>query len=171
MSINVTRLRSVGGVPRPHAHHFARNAAFLAARYKSMAQLVRMMIREQTHHSCLQSVQIYVLCLFKIDIRQYLSHHRRNRYFAFYNVFTHTLFACFAFEPNAVNYVQAYKFASPKSCVQQYEKSVRSVPIKMRNTMIDKLFFLFIRERYAALALVVGVQPLFKTVFFSLYEK
>lgn len=113
MRINGCRYRTRQRMSRPNAYDFTRNTALFAPAYKRMPQLVGVMIREQPLHSCLQSVQIYILCLFKIDIRQYFLHHRRKRYFAFNHVFTHTLFARLTFEPRFVNDFQARKLASP----------------------------------------------------------
>ncbi len=94
-----------------------------------------------------------------------------KRYLTFDNVFTHSLFARFAFEPRSVNDFQACKLASPESRIQQYEKGVSGIFFEICKAMLDKLFFFVVGKCRSALALVVGVQPLFKTVFFSLYEK
>lgn len=161
MRINGCRYRTRQRMSRPNTDYFARNAALFAPAYKRMPQLVGVMIREQPLHSRLQSVQIYVLCLFKIDIRQHTLHHRCKRHFAFDYIFTHTLFACFAFKPRSVNDFQACKLASPKSRVQKHEKRVRGVFFEICKAMIDQLLFFLVSERRSALTLVVWYDHLF----------
>lgn len=87
--------------------------------YKGIAQFVGMVVRKQSFDGCVDGIDVGLLCLLKIYVRQYFAHHRGNRYPAGNDAIPHFLFACVAFQPAFIEDAQRFEFTAAHSRIKQ----------------------------------------------------
>lgn len=114
--------------------------------YKGIAQFVRVMVREQSFDGCVDGIDVGQFRLFKIYVRQDLSHHRGNGDLAGNDAIPHFLFACVAFQPAFIEDAQRFEFTSAHSRIKQDKQCAGCRKFGMSNTVFNKLFLFLIGE-------------------------
>ena len=88
--------RAAQRVARPDAYDLACNAGLFTTADEGVAQLVRVVVGQQSLHARGNGVEVGVLSFLKVDIGEYLFHRWCERNLPKYNVLPQPLFARFA---------------------------------------------------------------------------
>ena len=102
--------RAAQTVSCPDAHDLACNAGLFTTADEGVAQLVRVMVGQQSLHARGNGVEVGVLRFLKVDIGQHFFHLRCERNLPKYDVLSKPFLARFALQPLIVDDLDAFEF-------------------------------------------------------------
>ena len=153
--------RAAQRVARPDADDLACYAGLFTTADEGVAQLVRVVVRQQSLHARRNSVEVGVLRFLKVDIREYLFHLRCERNLPKHDILPQPFLARFALQPLAVDDLDTCKLGFSQTEIEKNKQSVRTFDVLVRLAVIDEPCLFVFGERFALLGLVGGQYDLF----------
>lgn len=135
--------------------------AHIATGDERVAQLMRMVVREQPFERRVDGIEVGMFCLLEVDMGHDLAKHRGDGDLSRNEVIAHLFFACIAFQPVFIEDAQRCKLTPSYARIEENEQCGRRREFGVVDAEIDELFFFFVCKSGALLALMAGEDDLF----------